>query len=149
MEMAITASFPGNVVQVFVRSNFQVDLEAPLIHIEPSEWVDTLAETELVQFVDATYTAETNEDTPQVRCRRIFEVLRCQMLGYDSDPSDSRRLLKEQSAVYQLIAAKDQVLLQVENELLSIFADICLLFRRELDPIEANELADTVHTSQT
>ncbi len=48
MEMAITAPFPGTVVQVFVRSNVQVDLGAPLIHLEPSEWVDTLADTELI-----------------------------------------------------------------------------------------------------
>ena len=170
MEMAITAPFSGFVVHVFVRSNVQVDLGAPLIHIEPSEWVDTLADTELNQFVDAALTAEPlapirpanaagaasfaqagreeNADSPQMRCRRIFEALRCQMLGYDSDPGDSRRLLGEQSAVYQLIEASDQVLLQVENELLSIFADICLLFRRELDPIEADEWGEQVHSAE-
>ena len=170
MEMAITAPFSGSVVHVFVRSNVQVDLGAPLIHIEPSEWVNTLADTELIQFVDAAHTAEPlapirpanvagaarfaqagreeNADTPQVRFRRIFEALRCQMLGYDSDPGDSRRLLGEQSAVYQLIGASDQVLLQVEYELLSIFADICLLFRRELEPIEANERGEQVHSAE-
>ena len=148
MEMAITAPFSGTVVQVFVTSNVQVDMGAPLIHIEPSEWADTSAGTEPIQFVDATHTAEPNEDTLQVRCRRIFEALRCQMLGYDSEASDSRRLLKEQSAVYQLIAAEDQVLLQLENELLSIFADICLLFRRELDPAETNEWGEQVHSAE-
>jgi len=170
MEMAITAPFSGSVVHVFVRSNVQVDLGAPLIHIEPSEWVNTLADTELIQFVDAAHTAEPlapirpanvagaarfaqagreeNADTPQVRFRRIFEALRCQMLGYDSDPGDSRRLLGEQSAVYQLIEASDQMLLQVEYELLSIFADICLLFRRELEPIEANERGEQVHSAE-
>jgi len=112
MEMAITAPFSGPVVLVFVRSNVQVDLGAPFIFIEPTEWVDTLADTELIQFVDAAHTAEpvapihpanaagtasfvqagqvVNADTPQVRCRRIFEALRCQMLGYDSHPGDSR-----------------------------------------------------------
>ena len=170
MEMAITAPFSGSVVLVFVRSNVQVDLGAPLIYIEPMEWVDTLADTELIQFLDAAHTAEpvapirpanaagaasfaqagqvVNADSPQVRCRRIFEALRCQMLGYDSDPGDSRRLLDEQSAVYQLIEASDKALLQIENELLSIFADICLLFRRELDPIEANERGEQVHSAE-
>jgi biotin carboxyl carrier protein len=199
MEMAITAPFPGSVVHVFVRRNVQVDLGAPLIYIEPSEWVDTFADSELIPFVDAAPTAEAlapirpailtrpanaagaaelsrsdneanastaaqsvrtsgvrfaqagreeNADTPQVRCRRIFEALRCQMLGYDSDPGDSRRLLGEQSAMYQLIEASDQALLQVEHELLSIFADICLLFRRALDPIEDNERGEQVHSAE-
>jgi acetyl/propionyl-CoA carboxylase alpha subunit/acetyl-CoA carboxylase carboxyltransferase component len=170
MEMAITAPFSGSVVQVFARRNVQVDVGAPLIHIEPSEWVDTLADSELIPFVDAAPTAETlapirpanaagaasfaqagreeNADSPQVRCRRIFEALRCQMLGYDSDPGDSRRLLGEQSAVYQLIESADQALLQIENELLSIFADICLLFRRERDPSEANERGEQVHSAE-
>ncbi|HET8853093.1 MAG TPA: biotin carboxylase N-terminal domain-containing protein, partial [Ktedonobacteraceae bacterium] len=148
MEMAITAPFPGTVVQVFVTRNVQVDTGAPLIHIEPSEWVDTSADTEPIQLVDATHTAEPNEDTLQVHCRRIFEALRYQMLGYDSDPSHSKGLLSEQSAVYQLIEASDQTLLHVENELLSIFADICLLFRRELDPAEANALGEQVHSAE-
>ncbi len=148
MEMGIIAPFPGTVVHVFVRSNVQVDLGAPLIHIEPSEWVDTSVDIELVQFVDAIHTAEPNEETPQMRCRKIFEALRCQMLGYDSNPGDSRRLLGEQSAVYQLIEASDQALLQVENELLSIFADICLLFRREPGPAEANAQGEQVHSAE-
>jgi len=148
MEMAITAPFPGTVVQVFVTRHVQVDAGAPLIHIEPAEWVDTSADTEPVQFGDAILTAEPNEDTLQVRCRRIFEALRSQMLGYDSDPSDARRLLGEQRAVYQLIEASDQALLHAENELLSIFADICLLFRRELDPAEANARGEQVHSAE-
>ena len=193
MEMVISAPFSGFVVQVFVNSNVQVDLGAPLIYIEPTEWVDTLADTELIQFVDAVLTAEpvapihpandpgaaelsrsaneanvstaaqsvrtsgvrfvqagqvVNADSPHVRCRRIFEALRCQMLGYDSDPDKSRQLLDEQRAVYQLIQASDQVLLQIESELLLIFADICLLFRRELEPIEANQQGEQVHSAE-
>jgi acetyl/propionyl-CoA carboxylase alpha subunit/acetyl-CoA carboxylase carboxyltransferase component len=170
MEMAITAPFPGTVVHVFVTRNVQVDLGAPLIHIEPSEWVDTSTDTEPIQFVDAAYIAETlapirpadaagaasfaqaereeNADSPQVRCRRIFEALRYQMLGYDSDPGDSRRLLGEQSAVYQLVETSDRALLHAENGLLSIFADFCLLFRRELDPVEANAREEQVHSAE-
>jgi len=148
MEMGIVAPFPGTVVQVFVTRNIQVDVDAPLVHIEPSEWVDTSADTEPIQFGNATHTAKPNEETPQARCSRLFEALRCQMLGHDSDPGDARRLLGEQSAVYQLIAAPDQALLQVENELLSIFTDICLLFRRELDPAEANVQGEQVHSAE-
>jgi len=146
MEMAITAPFPGTVVQVFVTRNVQVDMGAPLIHIEPSEWVDTSGDTEPIQFVDAAYTAERNDDTLQVRYRRIFQALRCQILGYDIDPTDSKQLLSEQSTVYHLIAPDNQELLQGENEILSTFADICSLFRRELDPVEATEQGEQVHS---
>jgi acetyl/propionyl-CoA carboxylase alpha subunit/acetyl-CoA carboxylase carboxyltransferase component len=148
MEMRIIAPFPGTVAQVFATSNVQVDVGAPLIHIEPSAWADKLADTELIQFGNATHTAEPNEETPQMRCRRVFEALRCQMLGYDSDPGDSRRLLGEQRAVYRLIAPDNQALLQAEDELVSIFADICLLFRRELDPAEANAQGEQVHSAE-
>lgn len=148
MEMAITAPFPGTVVQVFVTSNVQVDAGAPLIHIEPSEWVDTPADAEPIQFGDATQTAESKEDILQARCRSVFEALRCQMLGYDIDPRDSRQILGEQSAVYQLIAPDNQALQQAEDELLSIFADICLLFRRQLDPAEANAQGEQVHSAE-
>ena len=148
MEMAITAPFPGTVVQVFVTSNVQVDMGAPLIHLEPSEWVDTATDIEPIQFGDAIHTAEPDNVTLQVRCQRLFEALRYQMLGYDSDSGDSRQLLREQEVVYQLIEASDQALLQAENELLSIFADICLLFRRELDPAEVNALGEQVHSAE-
>ncbi len=148
MEMAITAPFSATVVQVFVTKNVQVDMGAPLMHLEPSEWVDAATDIEPIQFADALHTAEPEKGTLQVRCQRLFEALRYQMLGYDSDPGDSRRLLGEQGVVYQLIETADQALLHVENELLSIFADICLLFRRELNPAEVNALGEQVHSAE-
>ncbi len=90
MEMAITAPFPGSVVQVFVTRNVQVDMGAPLIYLEPSEWVDTATDIEPIQFGNVIHTAEPDNVTLQVLCQRLFEALRYQMLGYDSDPSDSR-----------------------------------------------------------
>jgi acetyl/propionyl-CoA carboxylase alpha subunit/acetyl-CoA carboxylase carboxyltransferase component len=148
MEMAITAPFSGSVVQVFVTRNVQVDMGAPLIHLEPSEWVDTATDIEPIQFGNAIHIVEPGNVTLQVRCQRLFEALRYQMLGYDSDPGNSRRLLSEQDVVYHLIEASDQALLQAENELLSIFADICLLFRRELDQAEVNALGEQVHSAE-
>ncbi len=148
MEMAITAPFPGTVVQAFVTSNVQVDVGAPLIHLEPPAWADKSASAEVIQFGDAAHTAEPDEDAPQVRCRRIFEALRCQLLGYDLDPSDSTRLLKEQRAIYQLIEPGDQALQRAEDELLSIFADMCLLFCREIDPAEVSAQGEQIHSSE-
>ncbi|MGZ3621670.1 MAG: carboxyl transferase domain-containing protein [Ktedonobacteraceae bacterium] len=148
MEMAITAPFPGTVVQVFATSNVQVDMGAPLLYLEPSEWVDTATDIEPIQFGDAIHTAESDNVTLQARFQRLFEALRYQILGYDSDPGDSTQLLGEQKVVYQLIGASDKALLHAENELLSIFADICLLFRRELDPAEVHAMGEQVHSSE-
>ena len=148
MEMAITAPFPGTVVQVFVTSNVQVDMGTPLIHIEPSEWVDTATDIEPIQFGDVIRAAEHTNVTLQEQCQRLFEALRFQLLGYDSDPSDTMSLQGEQEVVYQLIGASNQALLHAENELLSIFADICLLFRRELDPVEVHAMGEQVHSAE-
>jgi len=148
VEMAIAAPFSGTVVRVFVTRNIQVDMGAPLIHLEPSEWVDTTTDIEPIQFGDAIHTAEPGKVTLQVRCQRLFAALRFQLLGYDSDPGDTRRLLDEQRMVYQLVEASDQALLYAEHELLSLFADICLLFRHELDLAESNALGEQVHSAE-
>lgn len=148
MEMVITAPFPGTVVQTFVTSNVQVDLGAPLIHIEPAPRADKSDNAEVIWFGEAIHTAKPDEDSLQARYRRIFDALRCQMLGYDVDQSDPPRLLNEQRALYRLIAPDDRVLQQVEDELLSIFADVCLLFRREPDPAEASAQEEQVHGAE-
>ncbi len=148
MEMAVTAPFSGTVTRVFVTSNVQVDAGAPLVQVESASWVDQPTDSQPIQFGAAVPTTGSNEDTPQEHCHRIFEALRCQMLGYDLDPGASRQLLKEQSEVYRLIALDDQELQRAEDELLSLFADICLLFRRELDPAEAHEQGEQVHSAE-
>jgi acetyl-CoA carboxylase carboxyltransferase component/biotin carboxyl carrier protein len=148
MEMAITAPFAGQVTRLFVARNVQVDKEAPLLQIESLTWDEKPVASQRVQFSDTLATTALSKGTPQERCRRLFEALRCQVLGYDIDQSDSRQLLKEQLAVYNLIAPDDQELLRDENEILSIFTDICSLFRRELDPVEAEMQGGQVHSTE-
>jgi acetyl/propionyl-CoA carboxylase alpha subunit/acetyl-CoA carboxylase carboxyltransferase component len=148
VEMAITAPFAGRVARLFVTSNVQVDAGAPLVQIEPVIQGDKPVDSERVRFGNTQHVAELNEDDPQVVCRRVLEALRCQMLGYDIDQSDSRQILNEQNAVYRIIAPDDRELLRGENEVLSIFADICSLFRRELDPAEANAQGEQVHSAE-
>jgi len=148
MEMAVTAPFSGTVRRVFVTSHVQVDAGAPLVQLESAAWVDQPIDSQPIQFGVAVPTTGANKDTPQERCRRTFEALRYQLLGYDLDPGTCRHLLKEQSEVYQLIALDDQELQRAEDELLSLFADICLLFRRELDPAEAHEQDEQVHSAE-
>ncbi len=147
MEMAITAPFSGRVARLFVTSNVQVDAGAPLVQIEPVTWGDKPIDSKRVQFGN-TQPADLNEGNPQVQRRNMLEALRCQALGYDIDQSTPRQVLDEQNAVYRIIAADDQELLRGENEILSIFADICSLFRRQPDPDEANAQGEQVHSAE-
>jgi acetyl/propionyl-CoA carboxylase alpha subunit/acetyl-CoA carboxylase carboxyltransferase component len=202
MEMAITAPFEGRAARVFVTSNVQVDVGAPLVKIEPLSWDNKLAGSEEVRFgpsgqttdhsvpihlqspgevgaslLDSTLPApqaglppqsrlpdgqesymessssaqarrKENEDDPQLRYRWVLEALRCQMLGYDIDAHDARQLLDEQNTVYQVMAADDQELLREEDEILSIFADICSLFGHEIEPAEAERQGEQVHSAE-
>ncbi len=147
MEMAITAPFSGRVVRLFVTSNIQVDAGAPLVQIAPFTWEDK-PDFNRVQFKNAGQISDIGEDNPLLRCRAVLDALRCQMLGYDSSPDDARQFLNELSTISQLIAPGDQELLRGENEILAIFADICSLFRRELDPVEANAQGEQVHSTE-
>src|SRR6266567_5591173 len=146
MEMAITAPFLGRVVRLFVTNNVQVDRGTPLIQIEPVAWNDKPLDAQRVRFDHLPATTPYSEEDFQEHCHSIFAALRCQILGYDRDKSDASRLLDEQNAIYNLIAPGDQELLRSENEILSIFADICLLFRRELDLAEAE--GEQVHSAE-
>jgi acetyl/propionyl-CoA carboxylase alpha subunit/acetyl-CoA carboxylase carboxyltransferase component len=148
MEMAITAPFPGRVARLFVTGNVQVDAGTPLVQIEPIAWGDEPADSYRVRFDNAQHTATLNESDPRERCRRVIEALRYQMLGYDIDQSDARQILNKLNAVYSIMAPDNQELLRGENELLSIFADVCSLFRRELNPAEANAQGEQVHSAE-
>ncbi len=147
MEMSITAPFSGRVARLFVTSNVQVDAGAPLVQIAPFTW-DDKPDSNRVQFRNTGHTVDLSEDNLQLHCRTVLEALRCQMLGYDSSPDDARQLLNELSTISQLIAPGDQELLRGENEILAVFADTCSLFRRELDPAEANAQGEQVHSTE-
>jgi len=148
IEMAIVAPYSGRIAQVFVTRNVQVEAGAPLVQIKSSAWDDKPSDSERIQFGNTVHPVDLNEEDSQARFRQVFKALRCQMLGYDFDSIESKRLLNEQNTVYHLIAPDDQELLQAENEILAIFADICSLFRRERDPAEADVQGEQVHSAE-
>ncbi len=147
VEMAIPAPFAGRVARLFVTSNVQVDAGAPLVQLEPLQDNEPVM-VDHVRFNLTEGTITPTPDNPQARCQWILEELRNQMLGYDIDPAESKRLLSEQRAICQVIAPDDQGLQSGENEILSIFADTCSLFRRELDPAEAEVQGEQVHSAE-
>ncbi len=136
MEMQVVAPFSGRVRKVLTMSNVQVDTGAPLLQIEPDSGDGVVAETARIDFA-----VKTAEDRPnevnQSSCRRSLEDLRQLMLGFDIDPKDSTKLLTQWG---QTCPVDSDDIRQAEDEILSIFVDVCTLFQREP---EVNEVASS------
>ena len=68
------------------------------------------------------------KDTRQATCIDTLKELRQVMLGFDLDPSNGARHL---AGWTQTCPAQSEDITQHEDEILSIFVDICSLFHRE------------------
>src|SRR6266487_2416060 len=145
MEMAITAPFAGRVSRLYVGNNVQVDAEAPLVQLEPLKLRDEPYIAERVQFDTSIVQAD---EAPERRRDRVLEALRYQMLGYDVDQAEAKRLAGELNEIYKALPVDEKELQRGEDEILSIFADISSLFRRTLDPGEAEAQDIQVHSAE-
>jgi acetyl/propionyl-CoA carboxylase alpha subunit/acetyl-CoA carboxylase carboxyltransferase component len=120
METQVVAPFSGKVRKVMVMPNVQVDSGAPLLQIEGTGDGSAVSVQERVVFGRL----EKNEKAP---CTSRLTDLRQVMLGFDRDPADIAR----QFAASQSGSAHSDGIAQQEDEILSIFVDICSLFHRE------------------
>jgi acetyl/propionyl-CoA carboxylase alpha subunit/acetyl-CoA carboxylase carboxyltransferase component len=145
MEMAITAPFAGRVSRLYVGNNVQVDAEAPLVQLEPLKQDEEAVISENVHFEAAI--AQIAE-APEKRRDQVLEALRYQMLGYDVDQAEAKRLVGELNEIYKVLPVDEKELQRGEDEILSIFADISALFRRTLDPAEAEAQDIQVHSAE-
>jgi acetyl/propionyl-CoA carboxylase alpha subunit/acetyl-CoA carboxylase carboxyltransferase component len=128
MEMEVTAPFSGKVRSVMVIPNVQVDTGAPLVQIDPAAG-DAVASPERVVFGESLATNKEVE-TPTSSCRQSLEELRQLMLGFDVDPAGTARRFSEWSQHCPVVS--DDIR-KGEDEILSIFVDICSLFHRQPD----------------
>ena len=119
METQVVAPFSGKVRKVMVMPNVQVDSGAPLLQIEGSGSDSAIGPQERVVFGER----QENEKA----CTSRLTELRQVMLGFDLDPADIAR----QFAAGQSDPAHSDGIAQQEDEILSIFVDICSLFHRE------------------
>ncbi len=146
MEMTISAPFAGRVARVYVSNNVQVDAGAPLLQLEVPMWQETRSGERATFSSPLPDTSEAQ--TPTERRDQILKTLRNQMLGYDGNETEAKRLLNDLKAIYRDLPLHDRQLQYGEDESLSIFADISVLFRRELDPAET-EIPDVqVHSPE-
>ncbi len=128
MEMAVVAPFSGKVRQVMTIPHVQVGAGDPLMQIEAVAGEEALATAERVIFGELAGADEFGQDK-QSRWRHDLDELRHLMLGFDADPTQTARLFAQWTQ-FQAAPVDSSEVIRREDEILSIFVDICSLFRR-------------------
>jgi acetyl/propionyl-CoA carboxylase alpha subunit/acetyl-CoA carboxylase carboxyltransferase component len=128
MEMQVAAPFAGRVRHVMTIPYVQVATGAPLVQIEPLAGEDAESDAEIVRFG----TPYGDQETTGTECRRDLDVLRQLMLGFDVDPAQTPYLLAEWGK--HPTEEETGQIRRREDEILTIFVDICSLFRRQPKP---------------
>ena len=128
MEMQVPAPFSGKVRQVMIIPNVQVDTGTPLLQIEPAAGENVGVAGERVIFGKSSGGSEAGE-VPRPPCRDGLRELRQLMLGFDVDPKNAAKLVAESGLDREL--PDNQEIARCEEEILSIFADVCSLFQRD------------------
>ncbi len=123
MEMEVTAPFSGKVRQVFAIPNVQVSPGTPLLQIEPASDEVTKDHTERLQFA-----VQKPSDTGETRVPwQDLEELRQLVLGFDITPERAKGVLAQWKS---RLDRNDEAFWTREEDILSIFIDICALFRK-------------------
>ena len=127
MEMDITAPFSGRVRRVFCIPNVQVDPGTPLLQIDPTA-PELASEGAERVILGSSLISEHAKAAPLPHCRRGLRELRQLMLGFDLEPKNTAKVMADW---IRSCPAESESLNQEEDEILSIFADVCLLFQHQ------------------
>jgi acetyl/propionyl-CoA carboxylase alpha subunit/acetyl-CoA carboxylase carboxyltransferase component len=128
METQVVAPFAGTVRLVMTMPNVQVDTGDPLVQIDVVEAENPLASEQRVNFRTPHSLHETSDVS--LSCKQSLNELRQLMLGFDLEPAQAMRQL---AAWSETCPAGSEEIRKRENEILSIFVDICSLFNRGPD----------------
>ncbi len=135
METAVVARFNGTVREVLVAAGVQVATGGALLRIEPqaagAEGDRPRAAGARLEF-DHLQPATAEDSTPP-ECRQIFEELRCLIKGYDVGSGHLRYLMEGRGTLCEKLPADHAELLATEEQLLTLFVDLCSLFDRQPD----------------
>ena len=127
MEMQVVAPFSGKVRQVMAIANVQVSPGTPLMQIDAIGRARSEDKSERLAF-EAPVSEETSQDS---RSEDKFEELRQFMLGFDISADRAARLLKKlREQAEKSTPEREREWRRQEDEILSIFVDICSLFRK-------------------
>lgn len=144
LEMPINAPYAGKVRKVLVLPNVQVDIGAPLIQFELSSHPAAGSAGERLRFSNLVPAAP---DSLQARCHTNFEAFRSLLLGYDVAPAEVKRLMTDRGQLCHQLPVTDPDLIGNEDEMLTIFVDLCSLFQR-LALTEDHEAAEALASQE-
>jgi len=126
-ELPVLAPCSGVVGSILVAPNVQVDAGTPLVVLEPRIGELDAAWGEPLEL--GTLAAQSERAGAQTSHRlRVLGELCQAMLGFDVDTVDLRRALEEHRELCRDGEAGDADLLELEREILTLFADTCALF---------------------
>jgi acetyl/propionyl-CoA carboxylase alpha subunit/acetyl-CoA carboxylase carboxyltransferase component len=130
-ELPVAAPFSGRVREILVKPNVQVFAGAPLLVLEEVEGDDRV-ETAAERISLARLAEEDAAAAPDAAARlaRVLADLRRLLLGLDVDPAGAEAALAAYREGAASVAPDDPDLLAAEQELLAVFADVAVLFRR-------------------
>ena len=143
MEMPVVAPFSGKVRKIMTIANVQVDTGAPLVQIERASTATASVTTERIAF-GASLAPDQETQRAASPCPDNLEEVRRFMLGFDVDPSVAGQSFSGWKKGCAL-SHDDFAVTQGENEILSIFVDLCSLFLRQpnLDRRNGGEMPST------
>jgi acetyl/propionyl-CoA carboxylase alpha subunit/acetyl-CoA carboxylase carboxyltransferase component len=145
METTVTAPVAGQVVAVSVTANAQVERGAPLIRLRPID-ANRTANDELARRVDLSG-LEVRVDPTRKPCDQVYVPLGDYLLGYDLAPAEMRKLLTKQRRLAEIAAPDDPALLECEDGLLDIYAELGALYRPQTEA-EMDSSTPTEHTQE-
>jgi acetyl/propionyl-CoA carboxylase alpha subunit/acetyl-CoA carboxylase carboxyltransferase component len=129
METTVTAPFAGEVAEVPVSINTQVERTAALLRIRETQLPASVADGRL------DLSALGSLEDERARRRQLpYEALYAYLMGFDLDPTVVAEVLAEQRRVSLQARPDDADLLQAEERLLDLFADVSALYRPQPDP---------------
>ncbi|MDP9318341.1 MAG: biotin/lipoyl-binding protein, partial [Actinomycetota bacterium] len=149
LETALRAPVAGQVAEVLVDPNTQVEAGTKLVRMELVPELDGIGEASSGMRADLSALLETA--AAERGAAEGLGALRSLVLGYDIDEQEARSLMSGLASDRLDLAADDPGLLAGEIEVLQIFADLCVLSRnrRMPDGMMANEEDSAVDAEAT
>jgi biotin carboxylase/acetyl-CoA carboxylase carboxyltransferase component len=145
METTVTAPVAGEVVSVSIMPNAQVERGAPLIRLRPLDVRSGDGEEQSRRV--SLSGLEMRIDPTRKPCDRVYEPLGDYLLGYDLSPAALRKLLTKQRRLAEIAAPDDPALLECEDGLLDIYAELGSLYRPQTES-ELEASTPTEHTQE-
>ncbi len=142
METPVLAPYAGNVREVLVSVNSQVDAGAPLLRLDRPAGEVVVTDAPTVGFQKP---ASYDTADPSARARSHLDALRAMITGYDVSAKRAHAVVAEYGALRADLVQDDAELKREELALLTTFADVCELSRNR-PTIEEESPDELVHS---